>query len=112
MFLLKKLLKVLKIKKHVIKVDYLNTENLSIKLEKMPVGSSEELHFHEKAQQFFFILSGKAIFYINDERFEVIEKEGISILPNFKHFIANESLEDLEFLVISNPSTNDDRILI
>ena len=89
----------------------LDSENLSIKQEKMPKKTKEKLHFHEKAQQFFYILSGTATFYINDEKFELNAKEGISILQNFKHFIANESLEDLEFLVISNPSTNNDRIL-
>jgi mannose-6-phosphate isomerase-like protein (cupin superfamily) len=90
----------------------LNSENLSIKQEKMPKGTKEKLHFHEKAQQFFYILSGKATFYVKDERFEVNAKEGISILPTVNHFISNESLEDLEFLVISNPSTNSDRILV
>lgn len=90
----------------------LNSENLSIKQEKMPKETKEKLHFHKKAQQFFYILSGVATFYINNEKFKLNANEGISILPNTKHFIANESLVDLEFLVISNPTTNEDRILI
>lgn len=87
-------------------------ENLSIKQEKMPSNTSETLHFHKNAQQFFYVLKGKATFYIDEEKIEVPEKNGISIQPLQKHFISNETSEDLEFLVISNPSTNNDRILV
>lgn len=78
----------------------------------MPPGTAEKLHFHEHAEQFFYILKGEAAFYCDDEKFSVKTGESISVLPKSKHYIANESLEDLEFLVISNPSTNNDRIEI
>jgi hypothetical protein len=32
-----------------------NTPALSVKLEKMPAATKEKLHFHSKAQQFFFL---------------------------------------------------------
>lgn len=83
--------------------------SLSIKQEIMPSGTAEKLHFHEIAEQFFFILKGEATFYINDERFSIKIGEGITVLPKSKHYISNELEEDLEFLVISNPSTNNDR---
>jgi mannose-6-phosphate isomerase-like protein (cupin superfamily) len=86
--------------------------NLSVKQEKMPSGASENLHFHEYAEQFFFILKGEAVFYSDDEKIFVKAGEGISILPGSKHYISNESNEELEFLVISSPSTNNDRIEI
>jgi len=31
---------------------------LSVKKERMPPGTTEALHYHENAQQFFFILKG------------------------------------------------------
>ena len=34
--------------------------SLSVIQEQMPPGTSEVRHFHQKAQQFFFILSGEA----------------------------------------------------
>jgi len=83
--------------------------NLSVKQEMMPPGTAEKLHFHREAEQFFYILKGVAVFYINDEKFSVHTGESISILPKSKHYIANESAGDLEFLVISNPSANNDR---
>ncbi len=83
--------------------------NLSVKQEIMLPGTAEKLHFHRQAEQFFYILKGEAVFCINDEKFSVHTGESISILPKSKHYIANESEEELEFLVISNPSTNNDR---
>jgi mannose-6-phosphate isomerase-like protein (cupin superfamily) len=89
-----------------------NSENLSVKQEKMLSGTSEKLHFHNNAEQFFYILKGEAVFYIEEEKFQVKEGESISVLPQSEHYISNESADDLEFLVISSPSTNNDRIEI
>lgn len=87
-----------------------DNENLSVKLESMPPQTREKLHFHEKAQQFFFVLSGKAVFYIEGKQNEINEKEGILIKPGTQHFIANESEEKLEFMLVSQPATRNDRI--
>lgn len=89
-----------------------NTEGLSVKQEKMPSGAKEQLHFHKQAQQLFYILNGSATFYIDDNKFIVNENQSIQILPNQKHFIANETVDELEFLVISQPSTNKDRVVV
>ena len=89
-----------------------NTEGLSVKQESMPSGTREKLHFHTNAQQFFFILKGSATFYLDDERRVVTEQKGLLIQPKTKHFIANETNEQLDFLVISQPTTNDDRTTI
>ncbi|UQB68351.1 cupin domain-containing protein [Epilithonimonas zeae] len=90
----------------------LNSDNLSIKQEVMPPNSKEELHFHKNAQQFFFILKGKATFVVDEEVFEVAENSGFHIASNKKHLIKNQSDFGLEFLVISNPSTNNDRFAV
>jgi len=89
-----------------------NTEGLSVKQEKMPSGAKEQLHFHAKAQQLFYILKGSATFYIEEEKLIANQKQSVQILPNQKHFIANETNEELEFLVISQPSTNKDRTVV
>jgi mannose-6-phosphate isomerase-like protein (cupin superfamily) len=86
-----------------------NSESLSVKQEKMPPDTSEKLHFHEKAEQFFYIVKGEATFYIDDAKFSIKREESITVLPKSKHCISNESSEELEFLVISSPSTNNDR---
>ncbi|GGG61586.1 cupin domain-containing protein [Epilithonimonas arachidiradicis] len=90
----------------------LNSNNLSIKQETMPPNSKEQLHFHKNAQQFFFILKGKAMFTVDGEVSEVAENSGFHISPNKNHLIENQSDVNLEFLVISNPSTNNDRFAV
>ena len=85
--------------------NFVDEENLSIKQERMPAGTSEELHYHSKAEQFFFILKGIASFEI-----EVKEQEGLHIKAGLKHRIINNTTEDLEFILYSQPSTKNDRI--
>ncbi len=87
-----------------------DTPSLSIKQEAMPAGSQETLHFHAAAKQFFFILGGTANLYVNDEKQLLKEGQGLLVGSKAKHFIANESEEPLSFLVISQPSTEGDRI--
>lgn len=84
-------------------------ENLSVKLESMPPKTREKLHFHKKAQQFFFILKGEAVFYTAEKQEIVNEKEGLLIEPGTHHYIANETDKELEFLVVSQPTTTEDR---
>jgi mannose-6-phosphate isomerase-like protein (cupin superfamily) len=82
---------------------------LSVKLESMPAGTREKLHFHTYAQQFFYILKGTATFYPENKKVLVSEQKGLLIKPGIRHYIANETNEILEFLVISQPTTNQDR---
>lgn len=89
-----------------------DTEELSVKLESMPSGTKERLHLHTHAQQFFFILKGMATFYTGHEKIIVKEQQGMSIQPKTEHYIANETADKLDFLVISQPSTNNDRTQI
>jgi mannose-6-phosphate isomerase-like protein (cupin superfamily) len=88
---------------------YTEGENLSVKHEKMPPGTKEQLHFHKKAQQFFFILSGEATFYLEGDKYIIAQESGILISPSQRHYIANESDQDIQFLVISQPDTVNDR---
>lgn len=85
-------------------------QHLSVKQELMPPGTKEQKHFHEQADQFFYVLKGRATFYLNEEVFILQSNEGLSVLKNCSHFISNESNDDLEFLVISQPNTKHDRV--
>jgi len=87
----------------------LKSDSLSIIQEKMPHGTEEALHFHHKAQQFFYILSGQAIFEIENNLIEVQASEGLHIAPHQKHKIKNNGTSDLHFLVISEPKAHGDR---
>jgi len=85
-------------------------DSLSVKQELMPAGTKEIKHYHQSAQQFFYILKGTAIFEIEDSTIEINKGEGLHIEAGKKHRIANASSEDLEFILCSQPSTKNDRI--
>lgn len=84
--------------------------SLSVKQERMPAGSAEEWHYHQYAQQFFFILKGQATFEIENETVIIKEQEGIQIKPGQKHRIINHTAFETEFILSSQPSTANDRI--
>jgi len=84
-------------------------EALSIKLESMPPGTREIPHFHHHAQQFFFILKGSATIEIENEELIISANEGILIKPFQKHKISNAGATVLEFMLVSQPSTANDR---
>lgn len=87
-----------------------DTESLSIIQELMPPHTTEKLHYHNRAQQFFRILEGEATFVIEGKIIIVESGNGIHISPKTKHLIRNDNDTDLEFLLISEPSSRGDRI--
>ena len=87
-----------------------DTKELSVKQERMPAQTAEQLHYHRFAQQFFFILTGTASFEVEEEKFTVEAGQGFYIGPGKKHRILNETASDIEFILSSQPSTNNDRI--
>jgi mannose-6-phosphate isomerase-like protein (cupin superfamily) len=84
--------------------------SLSVKQERMPAGTKEARHYHQTAQQFFYILRGQATFEVQDSIIEIKQGEGLHIEAGKKHRISNRSNADLEFILCSQPSTKDDRI--
>ncbi|MDR3008186.1 MAG: cupin domain-containing protein [Sphingobacterium sp.] len=88
----------------------LKSDSLSVIQEKMPPGTKESLHFHSKAQQFFYILKGTATFEVDNQLYVVEENSGFHIQASQKHRIFNRTNQDLEFLVISQPKSHGDRI--
>ncbi len=86
--------------------------SLSVIQEKMPPQSSEQNHFHQHAQQVFFILSGTAEFEMDGKIFTLHPVESIHVPAGTPHKIMNLSSKDLHFLVISQPQVQDDRVNI
>ena len=85
---------------------------LSVKQEMMPAGTSEQLHYHEKSQQFFFILAGTATLEVEGNQIEVRTHEGLQVLAGEKHRIINNGKTNFEFILCSHPSISNDRINI
>ncbi|ASU32035.1 cupin domain-containing protein [Mucilaginibacter xinganensis] len=88
----------------------LKSPSLSVIQEKMPPLTGEQLHYHSKAQQLFYILSGTATFEVKGEAIIAEANQSIHIMPGIKHRILNNGDTDLHFLVISEPKAHGDRI--
>jgi mannose-6-phosphate isomerase-like protein (cupin superfamily) len=89
--------------------NFVDQPGLSVKMERMPPHTAEQLHFHQEARQFFFILEGAATFEIEEGPLRVNEQQGIEIPPGNRHRIRNDEDSDLIFLLCSQPSTAGDR---
>lgn len=79
--------------------------------ERMPPGTSEQAHYHERARQLFYVLEGELT--MRFEAGDVIVSGGsaLEIDPGALHQARNESAKDVRFLVISVPPSRGDRKL-
>jgi mannose-6-phosphate isomerase-like protein (cupin superfamily) len=87
-------------------------DRLTVLHERMPPGTSEARHVHRHTLQFFFILSGIATFELDGQLFDLRPHEGVAVAPLLPHQMRNQSNAPLEFLVISQPNSRDDRVHI
>jgi mannose-6-phosphate isomerase-like protein (cupin superfamily) len=89
--------------------NFISNPEASVKQELMPSNTGEKLHFHNYAEQFFFILKGQATFLVDNETLVVVANKGLKIKAGAKHKITNNTAQDLEFILFSYPSTQNDR---
>lgn len=87
-------------------------ERLSVIAERMPPRTSEVRHRHAQARQFFFVLAGTATLEIAGQVHVLAPQTGAEVAPGLAHRMANDSDSPLEFLVISQPPTTGDRVVV
>lgn len=84
---------------------------LSVIEEQMPPATSEVLHSHRSAQQFFYVLSGEVTMEMEHDEVRLRAGEGLHIPPQMRHRVSNRSAEPACFLVISQPPSHGDRVV-
>lgn len=87
----------------------LRHDQLSVIQERVPPGASETRHFHSRARQFFYVLSGTATLELEQGSVSLGAGEGLHVPPGAPHRFWNTASEDVVFLVISAPTTEGDR---
>lgn len=85
-------------------------ETLSVIKEKMPPGTQEIKHYHASKTQYFFILEGELVIWMDHQEIHLKKHQGITVLPTVTHEVRNDSQGEVTFLVISSPSDAMDRI--
>jgi len=88
----------------------LKSPGLSVIEERVPPGASETRHFHQRAQQFFYVLSGGAVMELENSEVVLGPRQGLAVPPGAPHRLINRGSSDLVFLVISAPPSHGDRV--
>jgi mannose-6-phosphate isomerase-like protein (cupin superfamily) len=88
---------------------HLALEELSVIEERIPPGRGEVAHFHDRARQLFYVLSGRLALETAGEVVEIAGGESFEVPPAVVHRVHNPFADDAVFLVISCPSTTRDR---
>jgi mannose-6-phosphate isomerase-like protein (cupin superfamily) len=84
---------------------------LSIIEERMPPGTAEVRHYHRSAAQFFYVLLGSLSIEIDGQEYALSRGQGASVPAGRPHQVRNRSVEAVEFLVVSVPPGQGDRVL-
>lgn len=78
-------------------------KNQSLAEATVPVGKSTTEHYHPKAEEIYYILTGSGKMRIEEEYREVGPGDAIAIPPGEKHKIWNTGDVDLVFLCMCAP---------
>jgi mannose-6-phosphate isomerase-like protein (cupin superfamily) len=82
---------------------------LSVIEERMPPGTSEVRHWHARARQFFYVLSGTLFIEVEGATHELGPGSGVELPSGTAHQARNKGTDDVRFLVISSPPHQGDR---
>ncbi|WP_083214130.1 cupin domain-containing protein [Stenotrophomonas rhizophila] len=88
----------------------LKDPSLSVIQERVPPNAGEVPHFHVKARQYFYVISGAATLEFENTKVSFGPNQGLHVPPNVSHRFVNDSDADVVFLVISSPTTAGDRV--
>ena len=87
-------------------------DDLSIIQERMVPGGVEEKHLHQKARQFFQVLTGTLTLDIGGKTFELTPNQGIEVPPGTAHQAKNLTKAPIAFVVTSMPPSHGDRVAV
>lgn len=90
----------------------LNSENLSIIQERVPPRAGEMAHYHKNSEQFFYVLSDQMCLYTDTAACHLAAGQGLHIPAGVAHQMKNLSDTAVEFLVISRPKAQADRVMV
>ena len=84
--------------------------DLSVIEERMPPGTHETRHRHERARQFFYVLEGVLSIELDGTDHHLAQGQGLHVPPGEAHQVRNEGTTDARMLVVSSPRSHGDRI--
>src|SRR4051812_13473484 len=76
--------------------------------ERMPPGTAERAHRHERSRQLFYVLEGELTMRFQDKDVRVMVGASLEIEQGRVHQARNESGQDVRLLVVSVPPSHGD----
>ena len=83
--------------------------SMSVIQERMPAGTQEVRHKHSRVRQFFYVLRGELTLEVDGVTHKLPPEHGLEVAPQQVHQARNESGADVEFLVMSDGVSREDR---
>ncbi|WP_336972120.1 cupin domain-containing protein [Sphingobium aromaticiconvertens] len=83
---------------------------LSVIEEQIAPGTGEIRHYHRRARQFFYVLSGELTMEVDGQIIVLATRQGVEIPPGTPHKAQNRSAAPVEILVTSTPPSHGDRV--
>jgi quercetin dioxygenase-like cupin family protein len=87
-----------------------SNDHLSVIEERIPSGLGEVAHFHERARQLFYVLSGRLVLELQGTTERLERGDSLEVVPRTVHRVHNPFDEDAVFLLVSSPTTAADRV--
>jgi mannose-6-phosphate isomerase-like protein (cupin superfamily) len=85
------------------------TDSVSVIEERMPAGTAEVRHRHQRARQFFYVLEGVLTIEHVGGTHTLTFGHGLELPPRVAHQVRNDSADAVRFLVVSQPPSHGDR---
>ena len=79
-----------------------STQNISVQISEIPIGSEQPVHDHDP-EQCYYVIKGRGLMIIEEETRELTAGEAVYIPPNKKHGIKNIGNDVLEYLTVNSP---------
>jgi mannose-6-phosphate isomerase-like protein (cupin superfamily) len=84
-------------------------EGLSVFVERKTTGDAEKRLRNERARQFFYVLAGRLDIEVDGIVHSLEAGIGLEVAPGVVHQVFNRGGADVDFLVVSQPSSHGDR---
>ena len=86
------------------------SDTLSVIQERMLLATSEVRHYHTRARQFFYVLSGELSVVLPEKTHTLRAEQGLEVALGVPHRVLNDAAVEARFLVISSPPAQGDRV--
>ena len=79
---------------------------------KLAIGGAFREHYHEDMQEIFVVVEGRAVLWIDGNRFELMRGDAAIIDANEKHRMENIADEEVEFIALGIASGTEGRTIV